>query len=194
MARCRRSSAIFCASFSWILRSALPSPTGAAWARFVVGGFPEDAARAGAAEEVEPLVAELSRLSPEFKAMWQENRCTQLLVGAVAGWTEARLPQPVSRLQSPRSLDILFTRCISKRCAMQVSKWGNSLAVRLPAAVVEALGLKEGDMLEIQVAGKRAFEVAKAPSARELLARLRKYRGRLPATFKFDRLEANERR
>jgi antitoxin MazE len=28
---------------------------------------------------------------------------------------------------------------------MQVSKWGNSLAVRLPAAVVEALGLKEGD-------------------------------------------------
>ena len=77
---------------------------------------------------------------------------------------------------------------------MQVSKWGNSLAVRLPAAVVEALGLKEGDMLEIQVAGKRIFEVAKAPGARELLARLRKYRGRLPATFKFDRLEANERR
>ena len=77
---------------------------------------------------------------------------------------------------------------------MQVSKWGNSLAVRLPAAVVEALGLKEGDMLEIQVAGKRAFEVAKVPNARELLVRLRKYRGRLPATFKFDRLEANERR
>jgi antitoxin MazE len=77
---------------------------------------------------------------------------------------------------------------------MQVSKWGNSLAVRLPAAVVEALGLKEGDILEIQVAGRRVFEVAKAPHARELLARLRKFRGRLPATFKFDRLEANERR
>ena len=77
---------------------------------------------------------------------------------------------------------------------MQVSKWGNSLAVRLPASVVEALGLKEGDKVEIQVAGRRAFEVAKAPGARELLARLRKFRGRLPATFKFDRLEANERR
>jgi antitoxin MazE len=77
---------------------------------------------------------------------------------------------------------------------MQVSKWGNSLAVLLPAAVVEALGLKEGDMLEIQIAGRRAFEVAKAPNTRELLARLRKFRGRLPATFKFDRLEANERR
>ena len=77
---------------------------------------------------------------------------------------------------------------------MQVSKWGNSLAVRLPAAVVEALGLKEGDKLEIQVAGSKAFEVTKAPNSRELLARLRKYRGRLPASFKFDRLQANERR
>ena len=77
---------------------------------------------------------------------------------------------------------------------MQVSKWGNSLAVRLPAAVVEALGLKDGDHVEIQVAGKQAFAVAKAPGTCELLARLRKFRGRLPENFKFDRLEANERR
>jgi antitoxin MazE len=76
---------------------------------------------------------------------------------------------------------------------MQVSKWGNSLAVRLPAAVVEALALKEGDQVELQVAGKRTFEVARAQDTRALLARLRKYRGRLPAGFKFDRLEANER-
>jgi antitoxin MazE len=77
---------------------------------------------------------------------------------------------------------------------MQVSKWGNSLAVRLPSAVVDALGLKEGDQIEIQVAGKRSFDVARAAGARELLARLRKFRGTLPANFKFDRLEANERR
>ena len=77
---------------------------------------------------------------------------------------------------------------------MQVSKWGNSLAVRLPAAVVEALDLKEGDQIEINVAGRHAFEVSKAPGRRELLARLRKFRGRLPASFKFDRLEAHERR
>jgi antitoxin MazE len=75
---------------------------------------------------------------------------------------------------------------------MQVAKWGNSLAIRLPAAVVEALTLKEGDEIEIHVAGAREFEVAKRPKARELLARLRKFRGRLPADFKFDRLEANE--
>ena len=40
---------------------------------------------------------------------------------------------------------------------MQVSKWGNSLAVRLPAVVVEALDLKEGDEIEISIAGKRDF-------------------------------------
>lgn len=77
---------------------------------------------------------------------------------------------------------------------MQVAKWGNSLAVRLPAAVVDALKLKEGDDIEIEVAGTRRFEIKKAPGAREMLARLRKYRGRLPAGFKFDRFEANARR
>ncbi len=42
-------------------------------ARFVLGAFRVDAARAGAAAEVEPLVDELCRLSPEFKAMWRDN-------------------------------------------------------------------------------------------------------------------------
>jgi transcriptional regulator with XRE-family HTH domain len=42
-------------------------------ARFVVGAFKIDAARAGAAAEVEPLVDELCRLSPEFRAMWSDN-------------------------------------------------------------------------------------------------------------------------
>jgi len=42
-------------------------------ARFVVGAFRVDAARAGAAAEVEPLVDELCRLSPEFKTMWRDN-------------------------------------------------------------------------------------------------------------------------
>jgi antitoxin MazE len=41
---------------------------------------------------------------------------------------------------------------------MSARKWGNSLALRLPAAVVEALGLKKGN--EISIAGKRDFEVA----------------------------------
>ena len=73
---------------------------------------------------------------------------------------------------------------------MQVSKWGNSLAVRLPASVVEVLALKEGDDIEIGVADKRSFLIARAPGARDVLARLRKHRGQLPADFKFERLDA----
>ena len=42
-------------------------------ARHVVSAFRVDAARAGAAAEVQPLVDELSRLSPEFKALWRDN-------------------------------------------------------------------------------------------------------------------------
>jgi transcriptional regulator with XRE-family HTH domain len=42
-------------------------------ARFVVGAFRADAARAGAVAAVQPLVDELCRLSPEFKAMWRDN-------------------------------------------------------------------------------------------------------------------------
>jgi len=76
---------------------------------------------------------------------------------------------------------------------MQVAKWGNSLAVRLPAAVVEALALKEGDEIEIHVAGARQFGVARKPDRRELLSRLHAFRGRLPADFKFDRDDANAR-
>lgn len=77
---------------------------------------------------------------------------------------------------------------------MQVSRWGNSLAVRLPAAVVEALDLREGDDIEIEVADARVFEVKKKPDGATLLARMRKFRGRLPADFKFDRLEAHGRK
>ncbi|MHB1202193.1 MAG: AbrB/MazE/SpoVT family DNA-binding domain-containing protein [Acidithiobacillus sp.] len=77
---------------------------------------------------------------------------------------------------------------------MQVSKWGNSLAVRLPATVVAVLNLKEGDDIEIEVVGDRQFQVRRKPEPKELLASIRAYRGRLPADFKFDRLEAHERR
>jgi antitoxin MazE len=76
---------------------------------------------------------------------------------------------------------------------MRVAKWGNSLAVRLPRSVVEALQLSAGDAIEIQVVGPRSLEIVRSPAPRELLSRLRKYRGQLPAGFKFDRLEANER-
>jgi antitoxin MazE len=76
---------------------------------------------------------------------------------------------------------------------MQVAKWGNSLAIRLPIAVVEALELKEGDEIDIRVAGERAFDVDRDRSRERALARLRQLRRALPADWKFDRDEANER-
>jgi antitoxin MazE len=76
---------------------------------------------------------------------------------------------------------------------MQVAKWGNSLAVRLPAAVVKALKLREGDEIEIHIADARRLEIARKPGRAELLRRLRAFRGRLPPDFKFDRDEANAR-
>jgi antitoxin MazE len=76
---------------------------------------------------------------------------------------------------------------------MQVAKWGNSLAIRLPTAVVEALKLKEGDQIEIRVAGDREFEVSRDRSRQKALERLRRLRRPLPIGFTFDRQEANER-
>lgn len=74
---------------------------------------------------------------------------------------------------------------------MQVAKWGNSLAVRLPASLVAALDLKEGEEVELHLVGDKQFEVSKKASPAELLVRLRQLRGRLPTDFHFDRLEAN---
>jgi antitoxin MazE len=76
---------------------------------------------------------------------------------------------------------------------MQVGKWGNSLAVRLPASVVELLDLKEGDEIEIEVAGDRAFRVSRDQRREQALARLKASRRPLPPGFRFSRDEANER-
>ena len=76
---------------------------------------------------------------------------------------------------------------------MRVSKWGNSLAIRLPASVVEALELLEGDDIEVVIADERIFRINKKPRREEFLARLRAFRGRLPADFRFDRDDANAR-
>ena len=76
---------------------------------------------------------------------------------------------------------------------MQVSKWGNSLAIRLPASVVEALELREGDDIEVVIADARVFQVKRKLNNDAILSRLRKFRGKVPADFKFDRDDANDR-
>ena len=76
---------------------------------------------------------------------------------------------------------------------MRVANWGNSLAVRLPAAVVEELGLKAGDEIELTPTAAKSFQVYRKPTREELIERLRAFRGTLPADYKFDREEANAR-
>ncbi len=76
---------------------------------------------------------------------------------------------------------------------MQVAKWGKSLAVRLPANVVQTLQLQAGDQIEIQV-GERVVALEKSSKAEELVKSLRLFRGRLPKDFRFDQIEARARR
>lgn len=76
---------------------------------------------------------------------------------------------------------------------MRVAKWGNSLAVRLPAAVVEALELKDGDEIEVRIAGPRVFEIARDGQRERALERIRSLRRPLPPGWRFDRDDANAR-
>ena len=76
---------------------------------------------------------------------------------------------------------------------MQVSKWGNSLAVRLPKALVESMGLAPGDDLEIVDASKDRIAVRKADQRAEALARMAARQWMTPDGYRFDRDEANER-
>lgn len=77
---------------------------------------------------------------------------------------------------------------------MLISRWGNSLAVRIPANVARELGLKEGDSIDLRRADDGTFEImAEQERRRHALETLRKFRGSLPPDFKFDREEANAR-
>jgi antitoxin MazE len=76
---------------------------------------------------------------------------------------------------------------------MRVAKWGNSLAIRLPTAVVKGLELKEGDNIEIEIAGRKNFQVKKDRTRERALAALKKLSRPFPKGFVFDREEAHER-
>jgi antitoxin MazE len=77
---------------------------------------------------------------------------------------------------------------------MQVSKWGNSLAVRLPKALVDELGLREGDELNVVAARNGNIEVeTKEDQRKAALERMAARNWTLPPDYKFDRDEANER-
>ena len=76
---------------------------------------------------------------------------------------------------------------------MQVSKWGNSLAVRLPKALVDELKLKPGDTLAISTATPGELIVEKRDRKAEFLKAMRAFQWEAPEDYRFDRDEANER-
>ena len=80
---------------------------------------------------------------------------------------------------------------------MKVSKWGNSLAIRLPAEMVEQLGVKEGDEI-YSIPGmseEKSVRIARKITREERLRRLEEFRKTVkwPEGYKFDRIEANSR-
>nr|WP_295373407.1 AbrB/MazE/SpoVT family DNA-binding domain-containing protein [uncultured Sphingosinicella sp.] len=76
---------------------------------------------------------------------------------------------------------------------MRVAKWGNSLAVRIPKDVAEALGLKEGDEVELAPGEPGVIGLSRRLSRPELIQRIRDMARPLPEGYKFDREEANAR-
>ena len=76
---------------------------------------------------------------------------------------------------------------------MRVSRWGNSLAVRLPRALVNDLGLKAGDRLEVVSAHPGRLAVARDESRLRAIERMRARALNIPDDYAFDREEANAR-
>ena len=76
---------------------------------------------------------------------------------------------------------------------MQVAKWGNSLAARLPKKVVEELGLKAGDEIDFVVADQGGIEINKDDRREKALERMRERKWPVPEGYHFDRDEANGR-
>lgn len=76
---------------------------------------------------------------------------------------------------------------------MRVSRWGNSLAVRLPRKLVEQMRLAEGDEVDLTLVDRSAIGIAKPDTPDDVLARLRALQRPAPAGFRWSRDEANER-
>ncbi len=76
---------------------------------------------------------------------------------------------------------------------MKVAKWGNSLAIRIPKDVAQALGITEGDDIELEVGRVGVLRLNRQMTREEALENLKRFRGLLPADYKFDREEANAR-
>lgn len=76
---------------------------------------------------------------------------------------------------------------------MKLAKWGNSVAVRIPADVVAKLGLSLDQEVEIKVTGEHSFEVTRDRRREEAMEKMCKLARPLPPGYKFSRDEIHDR-
>jgi len=88
---------------------------------------------------------------------------------------------------------IPYTALVCRWDIMRVAKWGNSLAVRLPKSLIDALSLKAGDELAIVDATRERLALAKEGRRKQALDKMRERRWKLPADYRFDREDAHSR-
>lgn len=72
---------------------------------------------------------------------------------------------------------------------VKVAEWGNSLAIRIPKDVVEALDLHKGDEIEVRVTGDGSLEVARDDRRAKAIAKIKELARPLPPGWKFSRDE-----
>lgn len=92
-----------------------------------------------------------------------------------------------------RHAEAILSNRPDREFIMKISRLGNSLTVSIPDDVAEALGLQEGDDVELRPGEDGSLIVKRSMSREEAIEGLRAFRGRLPADFRFDREEANAR-
>ena len=86
---------------------------------------------------------------------------------------------------------------------MKIGKRGNSLAIRIPAEIVNRLNLKPGEEMEVTVTGEHQFEVRRMVESEseedrvkrrlEAIEKIRSMQVALPADYVFNREEIHER-
>lgn len=76
---------------------------------------------------------------------------------------------------------------------MKFAKWGNSLAIRIPADVVAKLGISPDEEAQIRVTGEHSFEISRDRTRQEAIEKMRKLRFVVPDDYVFNRGEIYDR-
>lgn len=76
---------------------------------------------------------------------------------------------------------------------MKFAKWGNSIAIRIPADVVAKLGISPDEEAQIRVTGEHSFEISRDRTRQEAIEKMRKLRFVVPDDYVFNRDEIYDR-